>query len=185
MSDINDRIASIMQEFGNSEANTLRAYCDLMCTETESPIERLFAYALVGQSIVMGGNGRRLLGAMNRRLPFDEIVAEVSRAEPGLIGTWAQVGFNNYRLDFIVSLRGAVGTWFIAVECDGHEFHERTADQAGRDKARDRDLQAKGIMVFRFTGREIWRDAWACAGSVIDALFQRDIDEFSKDQGGE
>lgn len=56
----------------------------------------------------------------------------------------------------------------LAVECDGHNFHERTKEQAARDRARDRNLQMRGIEVFRFTGSELWRDPWGCAGQVIE-----------------
>jgi len=54
----------------------------------------------------------------------------------------------------------------VIVECDGHEFHERTKEQATRDKARDRNLQALGFQVFRFTGSEIFAQACKCALEV-------------------
>lgn len=54
----------------------------------------------------------------------------------------------------------------IAIECDGHEFHERTPDQAERDRSRDRALTADGWIVLRFTGREIWRDPFAVVNEV-------------------
>lgn len=45
------------------------------------------------------------------------------------------------------------GACFSAViECDGHEFHERTKRQAARDRSRDRAIQAFGYRIFRFTG---------------------------------
>lgn len=59
----------------------------------------------------------------------------------------------------------------LIVECDGHDFHDRTKAQASRDRARDRGLQAAGFQVFRYTGSDIWRDVMACATEVIDALF--------------
>ena len=46
-----------------------------------------------------------------------------------------------------------------AIECDGHDFHEKTKEQAARDKKRDNIIQSKGWKIFRFTGSEIWRDA--------------------------
>lgn len=58
----------------------------------------------------------------------------------------------------------------ILVECDGHEFHEKTKEQAARDKSRDRDLQAAGFPVYRFTGSEIWRDPVACATQLVVVL---------------
>ena len=46
-----------------------------------------------------------------------------------------------------------------AIECDGHEFHEKTKEQAARDKKRDNIIQSQGWKIFRFTGSEIWHDA--------------------------
>lgn len=57
----------------------------------------------------------------------------------------------------------------VIVECDGHEFHEKTKEQAQSDKQRDRALQLLGFRVFRFTGSEIWRDALGCGKEVISA----------------
>lgn len=54
----------------------------------------------------------------------------------------------------------------IIVECDGHEFHERTKDQAQRDRSFDRNAQRLGITIFRFTGREIYRDPKRCVNEI-------------------
>mgnify|MGYP003580046510 CR=1 FL=1 len=59
--------------------------------------------------------------------------------------------------------------WMI-VECDGHEFHERTKQQARRDKQRDRFFQSIGYKVLRFTGSEIWADPDECASEIIEQL---------------
>lgn len=56
----------------------------------------------------------------------------------------------------------------LVVECDGHDFHERTKEQAARDRAKDRALTLKGKDNFRFTGSEIWRDPWDCARQIFD-----------------
>jgi len=53
------------------------------------------------------------------------------------------------------------------VECDGHDFHERTKEQAARDRERDRSAQLAGIEIYRFTGSELWRDPLGCADQVI------------------
>lgn len=45
----------------------------------------------------------------------------------------------------------------LVVEVDGHEFHERTKEQAARDKSRDRYLTSNGYTIFRFTGSEVYR----------------------------
>lgn len=60
----------------------------------------------------------------------------------------------------------------IAIELDGHDFHERTKEQATRDKRRDRALVAAGWSVLRFTGSEVIKspsdvfDAWEEAAAT-------------------
>lgn len=55
----------------------------------------------------------------------------------------------------------------LVVECDGHEFHGKTRDQAKRDKSRDRDLLSDGYPVIRFTGSEIFQTPLKCAVEVV------------------
>lgn len=77
-----------------------------------------------------------------------------------------------YRLDFYVifnDMRNKIKREF-AIECDGHDFHEKTKEQAKRDKRRDRDLLAKGITVIRFTGSEIYNDAFGCAREAVRTI---------------
>jgi len=78
-----------------------------------------------------------------------------------------------YRVDFLLEGDGRhlFGTKNIlsqiVIECDGHDFHEKTKDQATRDKKRDRELQSLGFKVFRFSGSEIWKTNGQC---VIESL---------------
>lgn len=46
----------------------------------------------------------------------------------------------------------------IAVELDGHDFHEKTKEQAKRDKEKDRFLQSQDYFVARYTGSEIYNN---------------------------
>jgi len=59
----------------------------------------------------------------------------------------------------------------VVIECDGHEFHEKTKVQAARDKARDRKLASQGFRVFRLTGAEIWRHPGRSAYEVARAIY--------------
>lgn len=92
-----------------------------------------------------------------------------------------QVQIGQWRVDFVIyAFARGPDAFFVSslqpvetarwrrlvVECDGHDFHEKTKAQAARDKARDRDLVMAGYEVFRFTGSELWRDPWGCAEQV-------------------
>ncbi len=70
---------------------------------------------------------------------------------------------------YSLTLRVTFGGVPYVIECDGHDFHERTKEQAQRDKKRDRELQAAGYKVFRFTGSEIWRSRGECITKSIGA----------------
>ena len=56
----------------------------------------------------------------------------------------------------------------IAVELDGHDFHEKTKEQASRDKKRDRDFVLAGWTVLRFSGSDIYRSAHDALREVED-----------------
>ena len=75
-----------------------------------------------------------------------------------------------YRADFLFTVRVKGNERKVVVECDGHDFHERTKEQAQRDKARDREMTAHGYTVLRFTGSEIYRNAANCVSEIEDLL---------------
>lgn len=56
----------------------------------------------------------------------------------------------------------------LLVEIDGHEFHERTKQQASSDRARDRRLMRCGYRVARFTGGDVHADPAECAREAFD-----------------
>lgn len=85
-----------------------------------------------------------------------------------------EVIIGSYRVDFMLSLDTGTRRW-LTLECDGHDFHDRTKQQAAYDRARDRELLALGILTARFTGSEIHHsadrcatDAWRCARVLIE-----------------
>lgn len=82
-----------------------------------------------------------------------------------------QATIGHYRADFefdIACVSG--GRKSLIVELDGHDFHERTKEQAAKDKARDRWMTGHGYAVMRFTGSEVWANPFAAAKEVSDRL---------------
>ena len=84
---------------------------------------------------------------------------------------WPQIKIGPYRVDFVFGARQADGemTWAI-IECDGHDFHEKTRGQAQRDKARDRYLIGRGYRVLRFTGSEVYRQPHLVWDEIVKIL---------------
>lgn len=58
----------------------------------------------------------------------------------------------------------------IAIEIDGHDWHERTKEQAQKDKERERYLLRNGYNVIRFTGTEVYTKPDDCARESLDTL---------------
>lgn len=86
------------------------------------------------------------------------------------LSLYAGVGFLSYRFDFVlIGENGAVG-----IECDGHEWHERTKQQASADRARDRETLLAGVPTIRFTGSDIHNYADDCARSAIAIALSQD-----------
>lgn len=61
--------------------------------------------------------------------------------------------------------------FFMGIECDGHDYHERTKEQAAKDRSKDRILKVRGLEIIRFTGSEINRDPARCVAE-IDQLIE-------------
>lgn len=78
-----------------------------------------------------------------------------------------------YRADFIIEFGGPSGTPFnkaIWVEIDGHDFHEKTKEQAARDKKKDRAVIAAGYHLMRFTASEAHRDPTGCVKEIVNVI---------------
>jgi very-short-patch-repair endonuclease len=82
-----------------------------------------------------------------------------------------QVETAGYRVDFLATawLGGEVCPLLttIAVEIDGHDYHERTKEQAARDRRRDRELLRNGVITVRFTAAEVHANPAGCAVETI------------------
>lgn len=159
-----EKIARLMVESANAAADYLPHYLLDRC---QSEIERLMGVALwtrgcwTGRSTMLGVRSlQELLELASRyRMVTDFMHVCIE----------SQIEVGRYRLDFVVVGYGfeTGKPYLLGIECDGHDFHEKTKAQAARDKSRDRRMMSAGIPTLRFTGSEIWRDAGACAEEVF------------------
>jgi very-short-patch-repair endonuclease len=134
---------------------------------TESPIEVSFLLAFLATLYTYGE-------------PYlvvkEAAIAEMALARNSritIIRPQAQI--EAYRVDFLVTYRlwdgidpGDRIDASIVIECDGHDFHEKTKEQASKDKARDRRLQMLGCRVFRFSGSDLYQRPIDCAQEVYE-----------------
>lgn len=60
----------------------------------------------------------------------------------------------------------------IVIECDGHEFHEKTKEQSSKDKKRDRELQKLGYTILRYSGSDIVNNPFQITKDLVEILGQ-------------
>jgi len=132
-----------------------------------SPIETALGCALAAN--VFGRHGAFI---SDKNLPFETLKRVSSEKLPMGCSLLYQVRVGRYFADFVLAVRHEEhGTAYFAIECDGHDFHEKTTQQAQRDKARDRHFQTAGLHIFRFTGSEIWSDPFSVADGIIESAY--------------
>lgn len=132
---------------------------------SESPIEEAFLAALLTEDSAFYYEGQPILLAPGQ--PYN--LPEPGDDSPSALFIIApQFPIGDYRID--VAAAYTYTGKRVAIELDGHEFHEKTAKQATHDKGRDRALLAAGWPTMRFTGSEIHADPNTCAAQVARFL---------------
>jgi Protein of unknown function (DUF559) len=155
----------------------------------DSPIEARFLLALILFGVEEGW--RVEIRESPGRRKYQHVVNYGVGSDSDVLLILPQYKLGEYRVDFLIRYThsaanglylGEVSTNSIRrdsqalierqiiVECDGHDYHERTKEQARRDKKRDRRLQAMGFPVYRYTGSEIYQDSIECVREVVRIL---------------
>lgn len=142
-SKLNDKAKEILDK---KMMDVLQQYVDCV-EESESPIEEILYVAL--------------RSVMSKNPDFVDVRMQEEVSVNGM----------NYRIDLLVVCYDGKNGRYYAIECDGHDFHEKTKEQAARDKKRDRDLMSAGYHVIRFTGSEIYNNPLQCATEVRKIAF--------------
>lgn len=143
----------------------------------ESPIERLLLSRLVfirvyGSAPAVGST--EMAPDLHNR----------TKASPDVAFLLMQWPVLEYRADACLCFRDYLGELvYIVIECDGHDYHERTKKQAARDRSRDREMMTAGYYVMRFTGAEIYADPAKCARQV-EAMAARIIQDSARRLNG-
>lgn len=181
---MSEKLLALMDKAASADADYVRATTqfemELACERCESPIEQLMLVALM--SVNAPSYFENNWGFFHRFRPVWEgdHLGRLDDVDKDFCCLYIQPTVLNYRADFAIHYRAEVGKQGhkIIIECDGHDFHERTKDQARRDRSRDREMTVAGYKVFRYTGSEIYRDPLRCAQQVadyIEALAQEDL----------
>ena len=83
-----------------------------------------------------------------------------------------------YRADFVYFEDEYINTEYnsgkkIVIECDGHEFHQKTKKQVEKDNEREYDLKMVGYEILRFSGSQIYNEPLTCAEKIYRYIKQK------------
>ena len=137
----------------------------------ESPIEEKFYWAFINEKIPLGIYGAVTPMPLYRRRDKATVIKKTQK-NLRYVFVYPQEWFQRkYRLDFLIEY-GTIGrSRKLIVECDGRTYHDN-GDSFQKDRERDRDLNASGFRVLRFTGNEINVDVKKCVTEVIRVIQQ-------------
>jgi hypothetical protein len=142
------------------EGNLMRGLAETIGCELESkmesPLERKVLDCLIQQ----------FQGSVIYDSAVKGVLVNHQQVQVGCVPQFEVHLARTVRLDFAFMAEGRPR--HVAMEVDGHDYHERTKEQARRDKSRDRMLTMAGWSVLRFTGSEIFNGTEACLREVLD-----------------
>lgn len=134
-------------------------HCSFNYDECESPIEVIFNFAF---DIVAFVNEETISGLY--LLPQFKI----------------ETNNTKYRVDFLFSTNECESPCShfekelnLVIECDGHEFHEKTKEQVKKNNQRDMDLKMAGYDVLHFSGSQIYDNPFQCAKKVVQYIIKK------------
>lgn len=154
MSDIWDRVNAAVAEGAAEAAWNYRQWT--VMSEMGSEIERALAVTFAVMTRISG---------------HDFLFSTPTEPKKGGFFLAPQFPIENFRADFLFGFTShPLPKNCVVIECDGHQWHEKTKEQAARDKSRDRVLSLHAARVIHFTGSEIYRDPAACFIESMKAL---------------
>ena len=131
--------------------------CGLDYSKCKSPIEMLFNFAFDLVKFSEGYMGYDLF-------PQHEIRCKTKTY-------YADFAFFANEIDGMMEIKNP--DFKLVIECDGHEFHEKTKEQVTRDNEREYDLKMEGFDVLRFSGSQIYKKPFLCAAQALEYIIKK------------
>ena len=125
----------------------------------ESPIEQVMALNLLTFKVIVE--------KVHRSMDWLEII-DIANQVP------IKVDDKTYRVDFLLKVAINVNNKKFyknyIIECDGHDYHEKTKAQVTHGNRKERNLRTAGYDVVRFSGSEIFKKGMECVTDVIKII---------------
>ena len=146
--------------------------------QCESEIEKYFLTGFFYRCLFdeLNHNAKTLINDSRLNLSVEKIVngfynyllTDVLLDHSQVSFIFPQYQIDNFRVDFLLMVLykdqdNIIVSPKLVVECDGFEFHDKTADLINKDKLRDEYLINKGFSVLRFSGKQLHHNPFECA----------------------
>lgn len=131
----------------------------------ESPIESLLFWELHLRWTLMPAFGCGLFASGSK---IERVIVDLECQKTLTVTQSPSQQGAEFRIDFFLSITNndTGDMHYVCVEVDGHNFHEKTKEQAQRDKLKDRLLQRVGYQVLRYTGSEVYKNSGKVVGDI-------------------
>lgn len=154
-------MAFISYDIDKDKNETIKVITDMLCRggisyeKCQSPIEEIFSFAYEFLIVSKG-------------FPISELFNLFPQQTVCANG-------HKYKVDFLfdterLKLIHRDHPLKLAIECDGHDFHERTKTQVEKGNNRDYDLKMAGYEILHFSGSQIYNEPMKCALEVYDFI---------------
>lgn len=151
----------LTHNFRNNKDKLLEVL-DLSCAGCQSPIEQIFRFSYELILFERFESGDMWLSIY----PQEEIIANGHRYIADFL----------FYTEFLDDGKGTFDSYKplkVVIECDGHDFHEKTKEQVTRNNQRNYDLNYEGYEVVHFSGSEIVNAPLSCAIKTYDFISQK------------
>ncbi|WP_035287869.1 endonuclease domain-containing protein [Brevibacillus massiliensis] len=90
---------------------------------------------------------------------------------------YPQFKIGTYTVDFLIKFKPKHSSneskeLSIVVECDGHDWHEKSKEQVARDKERERFIAKQGYLLLRYSGSEIVDEPHRIVSDITEIIFR-------------
>lgn len=140
---------------------------DMVLVDCESPIEQVLSLEM----------------EVARLIEFQNFTSGEINVGPIERQADVQANGHKYRVDFLIPVAYHTASvnrqMHYVIECDGHDYHEKTKAQVLKNNKRNRDLQSAGYEVVRFSGSEIYKSSHRCVEELMRIIYNN-----GKIQGG-
>jgi uncharacterized protein DUF559 len=160
-----DKAKQIIREMSEERNREISAFLE----QCESPVEQILVAAIYDSwRVIVNTHHNRLQCSLPAIYPAYDGIFDVYIELQKSIHTLSR----EYRADLYMFLtrfwvNGAQPMWGkLVIEVDGHDFHDRTKQQASYDRERDRELTLEGHRVIRFTGSDVFNDPYKCVEDI-------------------